>query len=61
MAKWQIDFLVEPVGREVSVQVEAPTSKAAMMIALADLQMGDDELLHMLHAHIGRPFEDAGH
>ena len=53
--KWNVDFVIEPDGREISVEIEAPDSRLAMYWALADLRLAPGELLHTLHAHIGRP------
>lgn len=52
---WGIDFLIEPRGREVSIDIEAESSREAMIEALTMLELEPDELLHTIHAHIGRP------
>jgi hypothetical protein len=53
--KFNIDFVIEPSGREVSMEIESASSKQAMEEALYQLQLRPDELLHTIHAHIGRP------
>ena len=55
MKNWTVDFIIEPHGREVSTEVDAPTSRIAMMLALDALDLQPDELLHTLYAHIGMP------
>jgi hypothetical protein len=55
MAIWYVDFLIEPRGREVTVQVRARDSVMAMISALILLEIDADELLHTLRAHISRP------
>jgi hypothetical protein len=55
--KWNVDFIIEPNGREFSVEMEAPDSRLAMFWALADLRLAPNEMLHSLHAHIGQPRE----
>lgn len=55
MPKFNIDFVIEPEGREVSMTIDSDTSKQAMEEALFRLELNPDELLHTLHAHIGRP------
>lgn len=55
MPKFAVDFLIEPEGREVEMDIDADTSKEAMAKALTQLEMKPDELLHTVFAHIGRP------
>jgi len=55
MALFAVDFMIEPTGREVEMDIEAETSKEAMAAALAQLELAPNELLHTLFAHIGRP------
>lgn len=52
---WYVNFMIEPSGREVELHVQASSSKDAIMAALSQLELADDELLHTLHAHIGVP------
>lgn len=54
-ARWGVDFVIEPTGREFSVEIDAPDSRLAMFWALADLRLAPNEMLHSLYAHIGRP------
>jgi hypothetical protein len=55
MNEWAVDFMVEPTGREVSIEVEADSGKEAMFEALTRLELEPDELLHTVSARIGPP------
>lgn len=55
MPKFTVDFVIEPSGRDVSMEIESDTSKQAMEEALFQLKLEQNELLHTIHAHIGRP------
>jgi hypothetical protein len=53
--RFAVDFVIEPKGREVEMDIDAASSKEAMIAALTQLEVGQDELLHTIYAHIGRP------
>ena len=55
MARWYVDFLIEPAPRDIEMEIEADSGKEAIVKALAQLEMASDELLHTIRAHISRP------
>ncbi len=59
MPRWIVDIATESRnaphgGRDVTVEVES----IAMLKALLQFEMSEDELLHTLFAHIGRPLSE---
>jgi hypothetical protein len=56
MPKYQIDIVIEPMGREISMgEVAAKNSIEALQWALKALKLEPEETLHSIYAHIGQP------
>ncbi len=63
--KWQVDIVIaeatEPSNinawktREINLEIEATTSRDAAQRALIQLELKQDELLHTLFIHLGKP------
>jgi hypothetical protein len=59
MKMWNVDISIEPY-REISLRLEAQSSKEAITLALEQIDLEENELLHSMHAHIGRPYDQEG-
>jgi hypothetical protein len=57
MKMWNVDISIEP-RREISIRLEAQSSKEAMTLALEFVELEENELLHSMYVHIGRPMSD---